>query len=126
MPSFVQPEDATLLLNKLIAESANVRAILLSSDSPNADWSLSICGRLTRTDDGTLEVVPSSPDRLDKLILKESRLVSSLFAFKQASDFSGTPFASLFRNAESFNISLSFDLPDGLKLVLIGIGDAGE
>jgi hypothetical protein len=125
MPSSLQPEDIKLLLNKLITESTKVRALLRSSDSPEADWFLSTCGRFVRADDGLLELVPSNPDSsVDKLSLKESVLVACLSSFKQPEDFSNGPFAgTIFANPDSFNLSLGFDLPDGSSLILLGMVD---
>jgi hypothetical protein len=128
MPSSLPPEDIRLLLNKLITESAKVRAVLRSSGELEVPWSLSICGPLARTDDGTLELIPSHPDSpVDKLSLKESVLLISPCKFTQPEDFAAGPFAAtLFADPDSFNLSLAFDLPDGSKLVLLGMGDSEE
>lgn len=113
------PDDTKVLLDKLITESANVRAVFRSSDSVDAYWSFSVCGRLMRVGDDLVLTPSDSDEPVDVLALKESVSLTSPCTFVQAMDFSGTPFGAL---TDNLDLGLSFLLPDGSRLALLSIG----
>jgi hypothetical protein len=116
------PEDNKVLLNKLITESKNVRAIFLSSNSPGADVSFNTHGKLSLTE-GRLELLPEgAEDFTHVLSLKEATLLECPCKFTSPLDFAGLPSTAFIDRSDSFILSLTFDLPGGASLTLIGLG----